>query len=78
MYAIINCHDNGSSPTLQGSDMDDIAVVIIQKENVLVSSSRSDRETPYKIRLDQFRRIYKRNENNVRFHWRVCRTNVTG
>ena len=50
---VICCHDSGSGATAQRSVMNCIAVIIIQKENLLIASCRFDREVPCKIRIDQ-------------------------
>ena len=58
--------------------MDSIAVIIIQKENVLISSCRFDREASNKIRVDQLGWPTNENENNVRSDKRGDRIDATG
>ena len=58
--------------------MDSVAVVIIQKANVLISSYRFNREVSLKIRVNQLVRYTNRNKNNIRSHWRCDQIDTTG
>ena len=58
--------------------MDSIAIIIIQKENVLIFSCRFDREAFHKIRVDQLGWPTNENENNVRSDKRCDRIDATG
>ena len=54
MYVVVSCNDGGAFSTTQGSDMEDIPIVIVQKENILIPSCRFDRDHSRKIIVDHF------------------------
>ena len=74
---VVSCNDGGAFSTAQGLDMEGVAVVIIQKENILIPSCKFDREHSCKTRVDYFRRHKRVNENSVRSHRRCDRINAT-